>query len=88
MDFKNLFNKKKPKNMRVLNSKTIDHIFDFDDKEDCRFFLNNFYMEDKRITEIVLQNGQSVKMEDIPDDQIIQRAKELRSWFDGNKTKT
>ena len=68
---------------KKLNSKTIDHRFDFENLEICREFLNNLYIGETRVKEIELQNGSKVKMEDIPEDQIIQRANELRVAIKG-----
>ena len=66
-----------------VNSKNINKLFNFDDLESCRKFLNNFYIGDRRVTDITLGNGERIKMEDIPEDQIIQRARELRGWIHG-----
>lgn len=82
MKFKNFF--RKPEKKQVTAG-TINWLYDFDKLEDCRHFLNNLYLGDSRVKEIQLSNGSKIKMEDIPEDQIIQRAKELRGWIQGKK---
>lgn len=64
-----------------INSKSIDHRFNLDDIDQARHFLCNLHIGDARVENITLANGCTVKMEDIPEDQIIQRAKEIREWI-------
>jgi hypothetical protein len=82
VNFKNFF--KRPKK-KAVTAGNINWIYDFDNLEDCRHFLNNLFLGDARVKHIQLTNGLRVKMEDIPEDQIIQRAKELRSWVQGKE---
>jgi hypothetical protein len=76
--FKNFFNRK-----IAVNNKNIHENFNFMDKDSCRNFLNNIYIDGKRIETIELKDGTIIKMEDIPEDQIIQRAQEIRGWIIG-----
>ena len=73
--------------MKAINSGNINQVYDFEDIEECKHFLRNLYIGDsknrRRVECVDLANGQTVKMEDIPDDQVIQRAKELRSYIYG-----
>lgn len=71
MSFKNFFKRK-----TVINSKTIHENFNFMDKESCRSFLTSLFVSGKKVEYITLGNGQQVRMEDIPDDQIIIGAKQ------------
>ena len=78
MRFKNFFKKK-----TAVNAQNINQLFDFDDLESCRKFLTTLYIGKRRVEHIQLANGEQVRMEDIPEDQIIQRARELRGWIYG-----
>jgi len=69
--------------MRKLNSKTVDHIVDFTSTESCRHFLNNLHIDGVRVKGINLDNGSYVTMEDIPEDQVVQRALEIRNSITG-----
>lgn len=79
----NFFKKK-----TAIDHTNINRTVDFDDLESCRWFLQNLYIGKNRVEKITLSNGQTVKMEDIPEDQIIQRARELRGWLYGKPTAT
>lgn len=61
----------------------IEDQIDFSTIEGCRQFLNNIYIGNDRVKGVSLANGQYVKMEDIPDSQVRQRAKELRDAIKG-----
>jgi hypothetical protein len=80
MKFKIFFNKKK-----IINKDTIHDHVNFMEFDSCRNFLNNIYINNARVEFIQLSNGERVKMEDIPDDQVIQRAQEMRGWIIGAK---
>ncbi len=67
---------------KVLNSKTINKLFNFDDLESCRNFLMNLYIGESRVEGVEI-GGAFIRMEEIPQDQIIQRARELRGWIYG-----
>ena len=75
--------KMKAKGMTAVDGKNINKLFNFDDIESCKKFLTTLHIGTARVECIRLENGQQVKMEDIPEDQIIQRAKELRGWIHG-----
>lgn len=78
MNFKNLFKKNV-----AINSKNLHEHVNFMDLESCRTFLTTLSLSGKKVEFIQLANGQKVKMSDIPEDQIIQRAQELRGWILG-----
>lgn len=78
--FKNFF-----KTRTAVNASNIHETTNFMDLESCRHFLNNLYIDKARVEFIELANGARVRMENIPEDQIIQRAQELRSWIIGAK---
>jgi hypothetical protein len=67
-----------------VNSQNIKYVVDLTDKESCRRFLNNLYIENKRVEFIQLANGEQIRMEDIPEDQWIQRASEIYHVIEGN----
>ena len=68
-----------------LDSSNINKKIDFGDIESCRYFLNNMYIgdavDDLVKVEYVMVGDRRMALKDIPDDQIIQRAKEIRSLF-------
>ena len=81
---KGIFNKYFNKSKKIaINSTNINNEFNFDDLESCRKFLCNLHVGDSRVEHIDLANGERVKMQDIPEDQIIKRAREIRSWLFG-----
>lgn len=80
MNFKNFF---KRKNKELLNASTVNSLCDFETTGSCRHFLENLYIEGVKVKAITLANGYECKVEDIPEEQVVQRAKEIRSAIHG-----
>lgn len=70
--------------MKPVSIENIDNLYDFNNVNDCRSFLLNLYVRGKRVEYVELADGVVVNMEDIPEDQIVMRANELRCWFIDN----
>ena len=68
--------------MKRLN---IEDEIDFSTIKGCRQFLENIYINGSRVNAIELENGHTVKVEDIPEDQVFKRAKEIRNAMKGIK---
>lgn len=66
-----------------INAQNINSQYDFDNLDDCRHFLNNLFIDGARVKAITLANGFTCPVEEIPENQIIQRAKEIRSAIFG-----
>lgn len=71
--------------MKPINFKNIDELYDFNDLHQCKDFLCNLYIKGKRVEHIDLADGARVRMEDIPEDQVIMRANEIRGWVVGEQ---
>jgi len=69
------------KNKKKLN---IEKLIDFSTIKGCRQFLENIYIKGARVDSIELETGAKVKVEDIPEDQVIKRAKEIKEAIKGS----
>lgn len=71
--------------LKITKRLNVENEFNLETIEGCRNFLSNLYLGGSRVKAIALANGEQVKMEDIPDNQIIQRAEEICVAIKGNK---